>query len=329
MQLEHSILKKHCPHLAVIDVAARMAGQPVSSAEVALKGAPRWYRDKFTLQHAADALAELGVQTLGFRADATQLRLGRLPVLAQIRLNGAHEFVVVARIDGQSVLSYNGSDGWWLEAWSDFVARWTGVCLALGDDRSSGTGATLDRGASHDLALRLVEEFISEQECRQLVGEADPLFRRSMVSADGSLHSEVRSSGRTSQSASCSGPLCDSIVRRAAALIGVEAERFEPLQCVRYEAGEKFSPHYDVPVARGDRASRGWTMLAYLNDGFEGGETLFPLLDLRVRPKRGGLLMFRNRRSAGGDVEGSALHAGMAVAGGVKYACNIWCADPA
>lgn len=335
MQLQHSILRGYCPHLAVIDVAARMAGRAPSSAEVALKGAPRWHRDKFTLLHAAHALAELGVEAMGYRADAAQLRHGRVPLLAQVQRKGAQEFVVVARIDAGSVLSYSGCDGWWLEAWGDFLMRWSGVCLSLGETdvpTEAGRSAPEARGVplGAGLGLLLVEDFLAEHECRQLMSEASPKFRQSMVSADGSLHSEVYSAGRTSQSATCSGPWCAAIVRRAATLAGTEAERFEPLQCVKYEAGEKFSPHYDVPVdhALGDRASRGWTMLAYLNDGFEGGETLFPLLDVRVRPKRGSLLMFRNRRAGSGEVEGSALHAGLPVTNGVKYACNIWCSDP-
>lgn len=179
------------------------------------------------------------------------------------------------------------------------------------------------------LDLQLLDCFLSPEECAALISDAEPNFLDSMVSADGSLHSQVHSRRRTSKTAALSGSLCDAIVRRAASLLGLAADRFETLQCVKYEAGAEFSPHFDVPVgaAAEGSAARGWTLLAYLNHEFEGGETFFPLLDLKVRPQQGCLLAFRNRGFRG-EANGYSLHAGLPVHAGVKYACNLWCSNP-
>ncbi|KAG1168860.1 hypothetical protein G6F35_017385 [Rhizopus arrhizus] len=77
-------------------------------------------------------------------------------------------------------------------------------------------------------------------ECEELMASASPAFRKSMVSADGSLQSEVMSSGRTSESAACSGDLCARITDRAAELLGCASTLFEPIQCVSPRAHGHF-----------------------------------------------------------------------------------------
>lgn len=75
-----------------------------------------------------------------------------------------------------------------------------------------------------------------------------------------------------------------------------------------------------------------YTGLAYLSDVCEGcgGETEFPLLGLKVLPKKGALLLWRNL-----DYEQQpdmrTLHAGLPLRGpsdGEKLAANFWvCAE--
>ncbi|KAG1273040.1 hypothetical protein G6F65_011301 [Rhizopus arrhizus] len=329
MQLEHSILKGHCPHLAIIDVAARLAGCSVQSSDVALLGAPRRYTETFSLQRAAGILGDLGIVSVAVRTDLGGLAQLRFPALAQVRSGTRQEFVVVSRIDDHAIVYYSGRLGWLLDGLSSFSKRWTGVALTLEAAVRGPCRVGRDAALLSDLEIQLIQDFMTVDECEELMASASPAFRKSMVSADGSLQSEVMSSGRTSESAACSGDLCARITDRAAELLGCASTLFEPIQCVRYEMGQKFAPHYDVPLDAGlpDQSTRAWTLLAYLNDGFEGGETLFPAFDLSVRPLRGALLMFRNRGRQQRSVNPGALHAGQPVTRGSKYACNIWCSD--
>ena len=63
-----------------------------------------------------------------------------------------------------------------------------------------------------------------------------------------------------------------------------------PLVLKRYLAGgrDRFQLHFDAVNEVSDRYL---VLLWYLNDVGQGGETLFPLLDLRVAPRRGRLLV--------------------------------------
>jgi hypothetical protein len=97
----------------------------------------------------------------------------------------------------------------------------------------------------------------------------------------------------------------------------------ERMRFLRYDAGQKFEPHYDAPFVR-DAAERTYiTLLLYLNDGYEGGATTFysdalrapalqragPVEVLPIAPVVGMALLHDH------DV----LHAGTAVARGRKY----------
>ena len=53
---------------------------------------------------------------------------------------------------------------------------------------------------------------------------------------------------------------------------------------------EQFKDHVDVTSHEGGK--RFLIMMVYLNDDFEGGETVFPILGDTIKPKKGRLLLF-------------------------------------
>jgi len=84
---------------------------------------------------------------------------------------------------------------------------------------------------------------------------------------------------------------------------------FEPLRVYRYEVGQHFGLHQDQSYFRDDGARSLLTLLVYLNDDFEGGETEFPEQDRVIAPRTGDLLLFQHM----------LLHAGRAVTRGTKF----------
>ena len=123
----------------------------------------------------------------------------------------------------------------------------------------------------------------------------------------------------------------------------------EALQLVRYTVNQSFGDHTDFfpPGAAGNvgggsaSGQRLFTAFLYLNDDFEGGETVFPLINITVAPKKGTMLFWRNtlkaphpalpRGNAAPDVpfaspavDGRTEHRGNPVLKGVKYAANLW-----
>jgi prolyl 4-hydroxylase len=82
----------------------------------------------------------------------------------------------------------------------------------------------------------------------------------------------------------------------------------ERLRFYRYDPGQSFPPHTDGFFERDGARSR-QTLLVYLNEDFDGGETCFPSTQTLCQPVRGGALIFPH----------TLLHDGRAVTRGRKY----------
>jgi predicted 2-oxoglutarate/Fe(II)-dependent dioxygenase YbiX len=91
----------------------------------------------------------------------------------------------------------------------------------------------------------------------------------------------------------------------------------ERLRFYRYEVGQMFNWHYDGAFSRDSSEESHFTFMVYLNDDFEGGETVFargarqmpPNPTLRVKPRKGQALLFHH----------PILHKGDTVSRGRKY----------
>jgi prolyl 4-hydroxylase len=96
----------------------------------------------------------------------------------------------------------------------------------------------------------------------------------------------------------------------------------EPLQLLRYRAGGEYRAHMDaLPPAEPNQ--RILTVLVYLTDDYDGGETSFPRTGLAFRGRTGDALLFRNV-AADGSPDQLALHAGMPVTRGEKLIASRW-----
>jgi hypothetical protein len=125
------------------------------------------------------------------------------------------------------------------------------------------------------------------------------------------------------------------VTERLCALAGLPLFHAESLQVLHYEVGETFRPHVDFwePQFEGHARTlaqygqRVFTVLVYLNDDLEGGETDFPRLGIRYRgAKKGDGLIFRNVDAEGqGDYR--TLHAGLPPTRGEKWLLSQWIRD--
>lgn len=84
----------------------------------------------------------------------------------------------------------------------------------------------------------------------------------------------------------------------------------ERLRCYRYRPGQHFARHYDGYFERDTGERSLLTLMVYLNEGFEGGSTVFHDLGLVVTPRAGHALLFQHH----------LLHEGCTVHTGTKYA---------
>lgn len=120
------------------------------------------------------------------------------------------------------------------------------------------------------------------------------------------------------------------IDERLGEIIKLPIENGEGLQILNYGLGGEYKPHFDyfppeqagsaVHVNKGGQ--RVVTVILYLNDVDEGGETIFPDVGLKVAPFKGGAVYFSYFQNS--QVDPLTLHGGMPVIQGEKWIATRW-----
>jgi prolyl 4-hydroxylase len=195
--------------------------------------------------------------------------------------------------------------------------------MALTDD-----GDPLELPAGERLceapAVTRFHRLFSPEECAWLAAAAEPMLEPAVVIDPGSGR-QVRDPVRVCDSVGFTWPLENPAIhalnRRLAAASGTAVDRGEPLQVLRYRPGGEYRPHFDaIP---GFANQRVLTFLVWLNDGYEGGETHFPTLGLKLKGRPGDALLFRNT-GPDGRRDPAAGHAGLPVTAGAKLIASRW-----
>lgn len=139
--------------------------------------------------------------------------------------------------------------------------------------------------------------------------------------------------------------IVQTIEKRIADFTFLPVENGEGLQILNYEFGQKYNPHFDyftddANTKIGDQ--RIATVLMYLSDVDEGGETVFPSakgnvtlssennqpskcgsMGLSVKPKMGDALLFWNLKPDC-SVDPLSMHGGCPVINGSKWLATKW-----
>jgi prolyl 4-hydroxylase len=108
-------------------------------------------------------------------------------------------------------------------------------------------------------------------------------------------------------------------------------ESAEPLQIIHYPQGGEYTLHYDffdftqpgMQDILQQRRQRYATLIMYLNDVEDGGNTSFPLLDIQVKPVKGDAILFWNVDDSD-NLNKLSLHAGLPVIQGEKWIATKW-----
>jgi prolyl 4-hydroxylase len=179
----------------------------------------------------------------------------------------------------------------------------------------------------------LLEGVLSAAECSELIELARPRLQRSTV-VDPRTGTNTVADYRNSEGMFFrlgETALVARLDERISALMNCPVENGEGLQVLRYGTGGHTAPHFDfkIPsnatnsesIARsGQRLS---TLIIYLNDVAQGGETVFPVVGLSVTPRRGNGVYFEYTNSHM-QVDQRSLHAGAPVAQGEKWVVTKW-----
>ncbi|KAI3464771.1 hypothetical protein Pfo_021434 [Paulownia fortunei] len=193
----------------------------------------------------------------------------------------------------------------------------------------------------------LYHSFLSKEECEYLINLAKPHMAKSTVvdSKTGkSKDSRVRTSSGMFLRRGRDKVIRD-IEKRIADFTFIPVEHGEGLQVLHYEVGQKYEPHYDYFLDEFNTKNGGQrvaTVLMYLSEVEEGGETVFPAAKgnfssvpgwnemsecakrgLSVKPKMGDALLFWSMRPDA-TLDPSSLHGGCPVIKGNKWSSTKW-----
>jgi prolyl 4-hydroxylase len=185
-----------------------------------------------------------------------------------------------------------------------------------------------------DPLIETFEDVYAAEECEYIIALGEGLLQKS-VTLRPDVPGEVKSDIRTSSDHEFYTFQEDFALRwlqwRMLNLLQVPLHQAEQLVLLRYVPGEEYKPHRDYlpPSARGMGThpdlpgQRVHTAFCYLSDVEAGGETDFPLLNVRISPQRGRVVHFLNVL-ADGEPDARTLHAGMPVIAGTKWLATLW-----
>lgn len=179
----------------------------------------------------------------------------------------------------------------------------------------------------------VLQDVLTAAECDELIALSKPKLERSRI-VDHQTGAEEVMDLRSSYGTYFlrgENAFVKRIEQRLATLIGMPVANGEGLQILHYGVGAEYQPHYDfflpessgsaIHVAKGGQ--RVITIIMYLNDVEEGGETIFPELDFAVAPRKGSAVYFSYCNSEN-KLDRMTLHGGSPVRRGEKWIATLW-----
>jgi hypothetical protein len=170
-----------------------------------------------------------------------------------------------------------------------------------------------------------INNFLSEQECDDLIeySKTQTLVKSRVLSETGDVESDNRDSEQIWLEDN-KHYVVTKIANLSAKITQKPLNHMEYLQFLKYNKGGYFKEHYDPEINyKSDTNDRIYTIIIYLNDDFEGGETYFKNINISIKPKKGKAVIFKSL-DENGNILKKSLHQGSEVTSGTKYMCNKW-----
>ncbi|MFI8684951.1 2OG-Fe(II) oxygenase [Rossellomorea sp. NPDC077527] len=163
---------------------------------------------------------------------------------------------------------------------------------------------------------------LSHEECDELIQLSKDRVERSKIG-----NTRTVDGLRTSSSVFLeeSHDVVTRIEKRVSQIMNIPVEHGEGLQILNYKPGQEYKAHFDFfsASARPVKNPRISTLVMYLNDVEEGGETYFPKLGLSVSPQKGMAVYFEYFYD-NQELNDLTLHGGAPVVIGDKWAATQW-----
>jgi hypothetical protein len=165
-----------------------------------------------------------------------------------------------------------------------------------------------------------IPNIIPHDLCDELIRRAAPHLTITNMCGDGPAP--------VSRSASIQNSTTFKFKKIISDLLQVSSENFNEVQVKKYDQGGEFSDHFDSDPSQ--RCRNMWSyvvsIVTYLNDDYKGGETEFPLLNQKIKPEKGKILLFWVSRWTDQGITQipESIHRGNPVESGEKWIANLF-----
>lgn len=176
--------------------------------------------------------------------------------------------------------------------------------------------------------LRVLNDFLSAEECAALIEQATPRLQRAKTVDHAGKHQiDARRTSEGMFFTIGETPLVQRIEQRIATMLSIPVEHGEGLQILHYRPGQQYEAHYDwfnpdqpgfaaITAKGGQRIA---SLVMYLNTPEAGGGTAFPQVGLTITALCGAAVYF-----AYDTGDEASLHAGLPVEKGEKWIATKW-----
>jgi prolyl 4-hydroxylase len=175
----------------------------------------------------------------------------------------------------------------------------------------------------------VINDFINEKEANYILEKAKDKFKPSVIYGN-IIVEQIRKSNTVWLSKN--DDVIKKIILRVCEKCNLPFKNAEHLQVVKYDTTGYYRNHYDTAYEDKDETRcffsygghRVVTMLIYLNDDFEGGDTAFINLRKKIKPPKYAGIIFYSLDKKKEFCHPLSLHEGKTVQSGNKYVANIW-----
>lgn len=164
---------------------------------------------------------------------------------------------------------------------------------------------------------------LSDEECDELISLSKDKMKRSKIGVSREVN-EIRTSSSIFLEENGSYTVAK-LEKRISSIMNIPIEYGEGIQILKYAPGQEYKAHLDFfsSASRAASNNRISTLVMYLNDVEEGGETFFPKLNVSVLPKKGTAVYFEYFYS-NQEFNELTLHGGAPVIKGEKWVATQW-----
>lgn len=185
-----------------------------------------------------------------------------------------------------------------------------------------------------------IDNFLTKDECINLINKHNNNLKRSEVINSNRVSKFRTSSQKWIDDTELNNKILNLVNKYSK--IKLSLDNGESIQFAKYEPTQEYNKHYDICTFEENKDActkdynkfgsyRYITVIIYLNNNFNGGETLFNDLGRKIKPKQGKALLFYNCILDDKSLENGlckriddSIHSGLPVDNGEKYILTKW-----